>query len=74
MILYDYMKKRNGVGRTGAVKWALSKEEFDLLGILTQVEGGLQRMIPPLTLAEICVVITFGWRNHSGVRHYFREG
>lgn len=24
-------------------------------------EGGLQRMIPPLTLAEICVVITFGW-------------
>ncbi len=33
MILYDYMKKRNGVGRTGAVKWALSKEEFDLLGI-----------------------------------------
>ncbi len=23
-------------------------------------EGGLQRMIPPLTLAEICVVITFG--------------
>ena len=24
-------------------------------------EGGLQRLIPPLTLAEICVVITFGW-------------
>lgn len=27
----------------------------------TVTENGLQRLIPPLTLAEICVVITFGW-------------